>query len=87
MTDPYSPLPVPCAGCGKPTPYETGPGPSEGTSFGEFLMTDLGYVFVRTHWQRSCVRAARRACGGSPYTPPVQDPPAQLTLTVGMLNG
>lgn len=58
----YTPLPVPCAGCGEPTPYEVG----DGLSYGEFLSTPLGLCYVRTCRQRPCVQAARAAKQGRP---------------------
>jgi hypothetical protein len=65
----YEPLPVPCAGCGEPTPYEVG----EGASHGEYLSTPLGLCFVRTCRQRECVHAARAAKHGRPVK--LSEPP------------
>lgn len=67
MTGRDKPLPVPCAGCGKPTPYEVGEQHGVG-SFGEVLSTPLGDCFRRTCWTHECVRASRAAVGGRPVT-------------------
>lgn len=69
MTTEHVALPVPCAGCGTLTPYETTDQPGVG-SFGEFLATPLGFCFVRTCWTHACVRTARAKVDGKPYTPP-----------------
>ena len=73
MTE-YVALPVPCAGCGGPTPYAVG----DGASYGEFRLTGLGYAFYRTHRDRGCVLAMRERVGGTTYTPPL--PPGQMDL-------
>ena len=77
----YVPLPVQCAGCDEPTPYEVGAERGTG-SFGEWLATPLGLVFRRTHWDRVCVRASRERVGGKPTVPPV-DAAEQLRLEAG----
>lgn len=60
-----TPAPVPCAGCGEPTPYAVG----EDASHGEWLRTPLGTCFRRTHRVRSCVEASRAAVDGRPFVP------------------
>lgn len=62
MTAAYKPLPVPCAGCDEPTPYEV----DEAASYGEWLATPLGLTFRRTHRRRECVLASRAAVEGRP---------------------
>ena len=59
----YSPLPVPCAGCGELTPYEVSDEEGVG-SYGEWLSTPIGRCFVRTCWDRACVLAARERLKG-----------------------
>lgn len=68
--DAHTSLPVPCAGCGEPVPYEHAPLPTEGRSYGEWLHGPLGYSFARTCFMRECVLASRAAVQGKPKTPP-----------------
>lgn len=58
------PADVPCAGCGRPTPYRAGEG-SEFPSYGEALNTPLGMTYVKTHRARACVEAARERLDGA----------------------
>lgn len=62
MTDTAPPAPVLCAGCGDPTPYDAGRG-DEFPSFGEWLRSEFGWTYVRTHCVRECVLAARAQLG------------------------
>jgi hypothetical protein len=73
----FTPPPVPCAGCGEPTPYAVG----DGESYGEFRLTGLGYAYYRTHRDRACVLAMRERVGGTTYTPPL--PPGHETAAEG----
>jgi hypothetical protein len=73
----FTPPPVPCAGCGEPTPYAVG----DGASYGEFRLAGLGYAYYRTHRVRECVLLMRERVGGTTYTPPL--PPSQLPATTG----
>ena len=57
--------PVPCAGCGNPTPYEV----DENASHGEWLRTPLGICYRRTCRVRECVLASRAAVDGRPFVP------------------
>lgn len=69
---------VPCAGCGKPTPYAVG----ENASHGEWHSVPLGLCYVRTHRRRACVLAARKANGVEHATklPPAREEKAQREL-------
>jgi len=72
MTGAGDPLDVPCAGCGAPTPYAVGDRRDVG-SFGEHLVTPLGFVYRRTHWTHSCVLESRHRCKGQPVQLPPTD--------------
>jgi hypothetical protein len=75
VVEKYVALPVPCAGCGKPTPYEVG----EDASYGEFLSTPIGDCYVRTHRDRACVLRARARVDGKHIAERVS--PEELILT------
>ena len=67
MSEMHTPLPVPCSGCGDPTPYDTGPDgerPPAGLSFGATVKSPLGLTFIKTHPNRDCVERALRRLDG-----------------------
>ncbi|HEX7088758.1 MAG TPA: hypothetical protein VF192_01410 [Longimicrobiales bacterium] len=72
MSELPPPPPVPCDGCGTPVPYTVGSYAREPeTCYGESVRGWLGVSFIRTCWERACVRAARekRGAPGPPAKP------------------